>query len=429
MQKVKVIDAVMGTGKTRFAISRIIKAQNRIIFITPYLDEIDRVISECKKAGRTVHTPAENKDGTTKSKDLLRLVLEGKSIASTHSLFKKLDRETIEALRHNQYTLILDEVLEVLAPIQVKPKAIEEMIRLKVLKLVDSEVESVKHVQPGDYTGLNGADADIRLSGIPNEDIHLWADTGRLVWVNNTALLWIWPSEIMSVFKEVLCLTFLFKGSQIQAFYEIHGIDYEVHSLEVQKRGRGVSYKMVPYQADLDADFCKRMKALCHIYEGNMNTVGKNGYALSFNWWRKLAGKPKQGGKVVKHVQSFLRMNRGNSAMFTCFKKDVFRFKGDAEWVPHNQRATNRLRHKEVVAYTVNRFMNSVTKSYFEAFNFHPEEDRYALSELLQFLFRSRLRLGKSVQIYIPSSRMRTLLKAFLAGGSLEADMEVKTIT
>ena len=42
------------------------------------------------------------------------------------------------------------------------------------------------------------------------------------------------------------------------------------------------------------------------------------------------------------------------------------------------------------------------------------EEDVWALSELIQWLFRSAIRENKEINLYIPSSRMRSLLKEWL---------------
>ena len=42
------------------------------------------------------------------------------------------------------------------------------------------------------------------------------------------------------------------------------------------------------------------------------------------------------------------------------------------------------------------------------------DEDLFALSEMLQFIWRSAIREGKDIHLYIPSSRMRGLLETWL---------------
>ena len=38
------------------------------------------------------------------------------------------------------------------------------------------------------------------------------------------------------------------------------------------------------------------------------------------------------------------------------------------------------------------------------------DEDKYALSEMIQFIYRSAIRNNKDIYVYIPSKRMRNLL-------------------
>ena len=42
------------------------------------------------------------------------------------------------------------------------------------------------------------------------------------------------------------------------------------------------------------------------------------------------------------------------------------------------------------------------------------DEDAYALSEMLQFIWRSAIRDGKEIWVYLPSVRMRSLLEEWI---------------
>ena len=79
-----------------------------------------------------------------------------------------------------------------------------------------------------------------------------------------------------------------------------------------------------------------------------------------------------------------------------------------------NIRAVNEYSNKTAIAYVVNRFMNPIIKNFFEQNGICVNEDGYALSELIQFIFRSAVRNGKKVDVYIPSRRERELLLAWL---------------
>ena len=72
---------------------------------------------------------------------------------------------------------------------------------------------------------------------------------------------------------------------------------------------------------------------------------------------------------------------------------------------------------KATVAYLANRYMNPMIKNFFVSKGIKIDEDNYALSELIQFLFRSQIRTGNPINVYIPSSRMRNLLKSWIEQG------------
>lgn len=82
-------------------------------------------------------------------------------------------------------------------------------------------------------------------------------------------------------------------------------------------------------------------------------------------------------------------------------------------FVPCNARATNNFSHKESLAYTVNRFMNPYEKKFFIAKGAKVNEDMFALSEMIQWIWRSRIREGKPINLYIPSKGMRTILQNY----------------
>jgi len=111
---ITVIDSPVGMGKTKWAISHInnLPDEQKFIFITPLLSEIERIQKECPN--KDIYAPEPEKwPNNTKSKSFKQALLENRNIASTHSLFLKIDEEVIELLRKRQYTLILDEVFNV----------------------------------------------------------------------------------------------------------------------------------------------------------------------------------------------------------------------------------------------------------------------------------------------------------------------------
>ena len=82
--KVKVCDAIMGSGKTQAAIVEMDRCvDRRYMFITPYLNECERVCAACEKRGFQQPQAAEG----SKLESLHSLLKSGINITSTHALF------------------------------------------------------------------------------------------------------------------------------------------------------------------------------------------------------------------------------------------------------------------------------------------------------------------------------------------------------
>jgi len=96
MTKIKVIDSIMGAGKTSFAIQMMNETDKKYLYITPFLTEIERIIRDCPN--RSFVQPEKDKHGT-KSSHLKELLAEGRNIASTHALFERIDAEAIELIK------------------------------------------------------------------------------------------------------------------------------------------------------------------------------------------------------------------------------------------------------------------------------------------------------------------------------------------
>ena len=85
-------------------------------------------------------------------------------------------------------------------------------------------------------------------------------------------------------------------------------------------------------------------------------------------------------------------------------------------YVAINSRATNEYRDRTVVVYVANRFQNPWVSGFFKELGIEINEDKLALAELVQCIWRSAIREGKEVQLFIPSKRMRELLQDWLNG-------------
>jgi len=99
MEKVKVIDSIMGSGKTSAAIDMMNNSgtDDNFIFITPYLDEVDRIKKSI--SSKQIYEPKVKKKGDKtqyKFESFHELLSQNKNIVATHNLLKNANDETKE---------------------------------------------------------------------------------------------------------------------------------------------------------------------------------------------------------------------------------------------------------------------------------------------------------------------------------------------
>ena len=83
-------------------------------------------------------------------------------------------------------------------------------------------------------------------------------------------------------------------------------------------------------------------------------------------------------------------------------------------FIANNTKATNQYIDKSVVAYMQNTFYVPVIRRYFTSRNVKVYEELFSLCEMIQLIWRSRIRKHEPISVYIPSLRMRHLFKAWL---------------
>ncbi|MGP2528730.1 hypothetical protein ACTUHY_12405 [Acidaminococcus sp. LBK-2] len=112
-----------------------------------------------------------------------------------------------------------------------------------------------------------------------------------------------------------------------------------------------------------------------------------------------------------------------SSILWTSFKDNMKALKipkhgiSLKNWTACNTRATNDYSNRTNVIYPINRYMNPFKASFWKAQGIVIDTDNWALNELIQFLWRSNLRVADSeltVNVYIPSERMKGLLEAWI---------------
>lgn len=402
---ITIVDALCGKGKTQYAIQMMNdNPDKKYIYITPYLDEVSRV------KGNTISKffePETQKGSGKKSNHLKLLIEKGKNIVCTHSLFSQLDYGTELLLKNKKYTLIMDEVFEVVKKLDIKSDDIDIVMSAKCIEINDKGM--VSWVGKDNYAG----------SIFTN--IKYMCDMESLYMYNNQFFFWTFPYRIFDYFEETYVLTYLFNAQIQRYYYDMFNIAYTYCSVYFDDRLK--KYRLTEYGDDYDDR--KILKEKIHIYNGIMNEnyfLKRNKFdtELSASWLRKADDiSVKQLSDNLNNYFRNMHNAKGKDILWTTLKdvKDKLKGKGYTKrYIALNTRATNNYSESKVIAYIFNRYMNPIEENFFKYHGVNVNEDLLAVSDLIQYIFRSTIRNGNDINIYIPSKRMRDLLIQYLEG-------------
>jgi hypothetical protein len=218
--RIKVIDSYPGSGKTSWAIQYVnnLPYDIKVIYLTPYLDEVKRIINSCPD--KEFVQPDSRKGRGSKLKHLIQLVTQGYNIVSTHALFSNITDELINALRVNNYVLILDEVFQTVDKYDIVEGNIRGEIKDSITK---QDVDTLL------ANGLISIAEDYHIDWLVASPLSKYrnfinmCDRGLIYYVNGSLLLWAFPIEVFreGIFSQIFILTHRFE-SQLQSYYKIY---------------------------------------------------------------------------------------------------------------------------------------------------------------------------------------------------------------
>ncbi|MNQ67508.1 hypothetical protein D3C85_820350 [compost metagenome] len=155
-------------------------------------------------------------------------------------------------------------------------------------------------------------------------------------------------------------------------------------------------------------------------------------FSLSSTWYSDNAKKD-QLEKIGNAIQNLHRKYPKGSILFTMPKDSTVKRKDgrpnsrcavhrstdvDEGFLYCGARATNDYANRWVAIHAYNRYVNRVVAAYLQDYGSEvgavPSDDQFALSEMLQWLYRTRIRKDQPIDVYLLSSRMEKLLRAWL---------------
>lgn len=404
---VKVCDAFVGSGKTTAMIAYINKhPDKKYLYVVQYQHEVDRILKECSCTNFVRPVKTDGNSQFRVGKHLLKLIGEGKNIVCTNQSMTYYTPHTVCTLKEHGYTLIIDEPAPAIKEINNKKYDADLNMLL--------EYGYATKLEDGSYCATDKEYGGGKLDGTIET-----LKTERMIKLNPSAdrysHIMVYDPRLLTEVPEVIVLTYLFKESELDLFMQLHNIDYEL--ITVDDLCEGVYCPMN-----------QRLRDLIHIEsEPKINAIGELRSSLSENWYKSRHNDSKDICRVKNNITNYFRYKAekrpASERMCGTYKStwDALKHKGYiSSGVVFNQSSTNEYRDKRVLAYVVNVFPNSVIANYYRSKGLEFNSDHYALSIMIQWIWRSAIRDGKEIWIYIPSKRMRNLLQDWLKSFDME---------
>lgn len=394
-----VADAIMGTGKTSATITYFNEHKDqRFIFITPYLEEAARIKDGCPDLHFVEPSNKISEHKFSKHTHTASLIKLGRNIATTHQAFKGYDDSMLDDIRQMGYTLVIDENVDVLEKLDVHPGDLK--MALDAGYVIEDGYEILRTDKPYSGECLSRMFSMLKTRRL----LKLSRESG------NDLRYWALPPDLITSFKDVFVLTYLFDGQSLHHFFKMNNISYQMIGIERTELG----YRFCDYPG-YTPEYVTHIKDMIHIVDGKrINEVGDQYYALSLHWFQR-------GGDGVTQLKNnvwnfFNHLSSGtpvSDKLCGTYNCAVTAVKGKGytrRFLAFNTKATNNYKNCTSLAYLTNIFMDVEVKNFYQMNGIEIDEDQYALSIMVQWIWRSAIREGNEVYLYLPSKRMRDIL-------------------
>ena len=435
-KEIQVIDYPMGAGKTKYICNYMQEnPHKRYIYVTPLLSEADNMAEKCTAID--MMTP-ENTD-STKTEMFLDLLKDGANISTTHSLFKAVREQHIKLIEFWKYTVIIDETVDFI-------ESYTDYTNGDIKDLLERGDLTVDEKNNG-RVSMNWKVSDdnkfANLRDMCNAGL-IYSTKPPAVMLNVQV-----PPRMLSAASEVIVMTYLYEYSFMHKFMQIHNFKHIKLSLpDLEEQLPSVRHKIKNNLEVIE------LKALDTLLKNQRDT------ALSHSWWNTQLIKDTTNIKnIFKMCSNWLNNNKEHSDrfFFTCPKVLVSKVgigkrqtkailesasikyfnsllgvkKVDEvsdgvttvrvttieniKWLYSGTKATNDYADKTMCFYMINAYPNVGVSHYLKDFGTEMNNDEFALSEMIQFIWRGSIRLpGGNMKVYIGSTRMRNLLQKWI---------------
>ena len=419
--KVEILDSIMGSNKTNRVLDWIDSNPNeRYLYISPLLSEVDNTSRLATNLKHVSFEFPSTDEYDTKTDDLLSKLEVGANISCTHSLYLSMTEKHLDLIEKFEYIVIIDEEVGV--------------------------IDAFKKYSTDDLAYLNS-----------NGDIEISDEDGMISWVgaelgkkakykqfynlckakavyatkrSDTMLVTQMPVELFTRAKRVIIMTYMFNGNVLDNFLKLKKVEV-VPFTEVQPTQ--IDKQEIRELIDLKPLDRKLLKLSMSVY--GYDKMDKKGFDLISNYIRStglsVGAKAIDTMYTLPKVVSPVEVKSGKRVAprgYLTYKTEVLDEDGvvvlDGKgkpktednycWLHSGCRATNKYAYKWYLVHCYDRHPNLSVETYLKEYGCPVDKNVFALSEMLQWIWRSRIRKGEYIVLAIPNTRMHNLFLDWL---------------
>lgn len=403
---IEVLDSIMGSGKTTGIIKWMNKNPNRkYLYVSPLLTEVeDRIPDECAPLGFISPNINEHR---TKGEHLLELLKDGCNVSFTHKLFTDLTSEHLKIIESQRYTLIVDEEIDFIEAYSGKDYSSADILTLEKSGHVYIDEDNLgKLVWKWNKEHFEESSTYSKLKRMCDLGMLHCAKRDRAMMVLHL------PLRLLEVTDRCIVMTYMFKGSVMDRFMNLKGVTVKDFT----------EIDLLKTEAEVKLNASKLI---------NLNTTPSiskvRKYRLSSTWYNSVANSD-QLKAVESAIRSGCRKSHKSCTVFTLPKEIVLPTKGKPKirvrsyssndcFLYCGTKATNDYVHITNMVYAYNRYPHVSISAYLNDYGFPVDEDQFALSEMIQWVWRSAIREGKPITLSILPLRMLRLFTDWLNHG------------
>lgn len=225
------------------------------------------------------------------------------------------------------------------------------------------------------------------------------------------------PIELVQSSRRVILLTYLFKGSVMEAFMKLKKVEVvpftEVKLLKTTEEVLNRAKELITFIDTPSTKLVSKLSMSSTWYNKNatLADLQKISNAL-FSVYSKYGTRDNFIFTAPKALSDYSYIKKERITKHILNK----RMPKDVDWIYCGTKATNLWAHKTVAVHAYNRFVNTAIKAYLQDYGTPPDDDMFALSEMVQWIYRTQIREDKPIELCIMSLRMKKLLTEWLEG-------------